>query len=56
MDEGPHTQGQRLQKLMTEETDKSSSLKGVAAFVNTGLRLEAEKYVVKSNDISDDFR
>jgi hypothetical protein len=56
MDAGPRTQGQRLHKLMTEDTDEFSRLKGAAAFVNTGLRLEAEKYVVQSTDIFNDFR
>jgi len=45
--QGPRTQGQKLQKLLTEETDESTHLKGAAAFVNTGLRLKGEMCVVK---------
>jgi hypothetical protein len=54
--EGPRTQGQRLHQFMTEESDESSRLKGAAAFVSTGLCLEAEKYVVQLTDIFNDFR
>ena len=53
--EDPRTQGQRLHQLMTEESDESLRLKGAVAFVNTGLHLEAEKYVVQSTDIFNDF-
>jgi hypothetical protein len=35
-------QGQKLQKLLAEESGESDRLKGAAGFVNTGLRLEAE--------------
>jgi hypothetical protein len=38
--------GQKLQELLTKETDEFTHLKGTAAFINTGLHLEAEMYVI----------
>jgi hypothetical protein len=40
--EGPRTQGQKLQKLLAEESGESDHLKGATGFVNTGLHLKAE--------------
>lgn len=48
---GPRTQGQKLQKMLGEEENLKDTIqpgKGNASFINTGLRLEADRYVCKN--------
>jgi hypothetical protein len=45
--QGPRTQKQKLQELLADDSESSPHAKGSVALVNTALRIETDRYVIK---------